>query len=689
MHYSHWVIRVTNAQAEANLTQAGLSPLIARTLAARGISDPAAARAEYLSDDLGRLHDPMLMQGMDRACKRIRQALDSGETMAVYGDYDVDGITAVCLLVRYLRGEGADCRWYIPDRLEEGYGINTDALDKLKQQGVSLVITVDTGITATEQAQYARSIGLDMVITDHHECKQTLPEACAVVNPHCDGCEYPFKGLAGVGVAFKLACALAGQAKTKQVMERYSDLVALGTLADVMPVTGENRTVISQGLKRATKTKNIGLGKLIRQAGIKEKELSTTSVGFALAPRINAAGRMGRASLAVRLLLTDDKDEAEQLAGQLCRLNKDRQSVGAEIYENALAMLGDSPGQPAIVLAGENWHQGVVGIVASKLAEKFGRPVFMLSVDGEEARGSARGVEGVNLFEALSACAPLLLSFGGHELAAGFSLKTEKIAAFRRAIYEHVSGLEIKEKEAGTLQIDFVPRPEEMTLDSVADLRRLEPYGVGNEKPVVCLEDARIVSAVGICGGRHVKIKAQWCGLPIEAIFFGLEEDACVFTEEDQVDLAGTLEINEFRGFRTIQIIGMDIRHEEKIRRQYQEEMDLYERFSGGGELEPAQAGEMIPNRQEFVALWRYIKRKAGKAPLRESLSQITRKSVRGTDIPPSYIRTRLGLDVFSDCGLIRFSCRRGNVEIALEEGSDKVDLNLSQTLRRMISYTK
>jgi len=704
MRYRQWVIRESDPAAVKNLEQSGISPLVAHTLAARGIADPETALSEYLSADSTRLHDPMRMRDMRPACDRIQSALQNGEKIAVYGDYDVDGITSVCVLVRFLRGEGADCTYYIPDRIEEGYGINAEALSRMKQDGVSLVITVDTGITANAQADYAAEIGLDLVITDHHECTETLPRACAVVNPHRRDCEYPFKSLAGVGVAFKLVCALAGTERLGEMLVRFADLAALGTVADIMPMTEENRVIVSLGLTGAAKPGNKGLCKLISQAGLCDRKLSTASIGYALAPRINAAGRMGCASVAAELLLTDDCEKAAELAARLCALNRERQAVEAALYEEALERIGGAYPEglpPALVLAGEGWHQGVIGITASKLCEKYGRPVFMLSTQNGEAKGSARSVGGFSLFDALSSCRAMLLTFGGHEQAAGFSLREDRIEDFRAEMCRLAAGVKQKCRTDGILDIDFIPQPQELTVENVRRLSQLEPFGAGNPEPVICLPCAQVLSVCGICSGKHIKLKAMWEGIEIETILFGVGEAGFAFYEGELVDLAGTVEINQYRGRSTLQLVLLDIRCEESARIACDREASLYRCFASGGPLDSEEACCMVPSRDEFVAVWRYIKRSAkrsaygGPPPeatdssFREDIRRIACKAAKGAGFRLSYGKTRVCLDVFSDCGLIQCRYDGDCVEITLTERGDKVDLNGSETLRRLKQYSK
>ena len=430
--YGIWNVGQPETGAVNALVGCGYSPLTAMVLSARGIHDPRQAK-EYLDCD-AQLHDPFLMTDMDLSAGRVGLAMQRGEKIAVFGDYDVDGITSTCLLTAFLRQNGADVISYIPGRLEEGYGLNPIAIDQLHREGVKLIITVDCGITAVEEAQLCKQLGIDLVITDHHECKDVLPEAIAVVDPHRPDGGYPHKNLSGVGVAFKLAAALSGDQQA--VLEEYADMVCLGTVADVMLLQGENRVFVAKGLESLRHTHRPGIAALMRESGCAQETVSASSIGFMLAPRINAAGRMGRIELAVNLFLTDDPEKASELAKALCDLNRQRQNVESGIYDQAVSMLPEGHTPEAIVLADETWHQGVVGIVASRIAEEFCCPTFLICLDGEHGKASSRSFGGFNLFSSLTTLSDLLESYGGHELAAGFTISRNQIPAFRKAICE-------------------------------------------------------------------------------------------------------------------------------------------------------------------------------------------------------------------------------------------------------------
>ena len=425
MRTKQWNIARLDGNAVRALSQEGGYPLLtAAVLCSRGMDTPEKASA-FLASDFSQLNDPLLLPDMEKAVRIIRDAVDAGERIAVFGDYDVDGITSTCVLVRYLRSQYADCTFYIPDRLTEGYGLNCGALQKLRDDGVSLVITVDSGITAIEEAAFAKEIGLKMVITDHHECMDQLPDALAIVNPKRPDSTYPFQELAGVGVAFKLICALAGRDHLAEVLDNYLDLVAVGTIADVMPLYGENRAIVANGLQYLVHTDNPGLRMLMRESGVEDKRMTASVVSFTLAPRINAAGRMGCALLAAELFLTNSLSRASEIAATLCRQNKERQNAENAILEQAYAVLQkeyDPEEDRMIVLWGEEWHHGVIGIVSSRISDRYGCPTVLISLEGDRGKGSGRSVRGFNLFEALEHSSAYLEKFGGHALAAGLTI---------------------------------------------------------------------------------------------------------------------------------------------------------------------------------------------------------------------------------------------------------------------------
>jgi len=681
MKYKKWNVAAPKGQVTGRLTGSGLSPLSALVMEARGFETP-----QQVADFLARepLHDPFLLKDMDRAVSRLTAALENGETVAVYGDYDVDGITATCLLTHFLRSRGGQVVPYIPNRMEEGYGLNREAVETLAHQGVRVIVTVDCGITAVEEAAYARTLGLDVIITDHHECKETLPAAVAVVDPHRADCTYPFPHLAGVGVALKLALAMTPEEGREEVFRAYADLANLGTVADVMELSGENRTIVMEGLARLADTDRPGLRALMVQAGVEGQKLTASSIGYTLAPRINAAGRMGQVEIAKDLLLTTNPAQGELLAERLCCLNRERQAIESEIYTKCVERLqreGDLP-RRAIVLSGEDWHQGVVGIVASRLAERYCCPTFMICLQDGKGKGSCRSFGGFNLFKALESAGELLEGFGGHALAAGFTILEARIPAFAaamdRAVEEWTGGSEL----SATLDVDVeLPGPEWLTLESVEGLDQLEPYGAGNPKPVLALSGCTVYGLSEVGGGRHLKLRLQSGGVPLDAIFFSATASAAGVTTGDRLDVAFTPQVNEFRGSRSVQLIVKDLR---PAPTRMELEEALYEKLRRGENITAAEAAALLPSRTEFANLWRYLNGHAYLGQVEDTARRLCRGVARAFNCRESYMRTMVCLEVLDEHGLVTVEQTTDHLRIQMRETRGKVDLESAQLMRRL-----
>ena len=675
MKYGIWKVSQLEAGAVNALVGSGYAPLAAMVLASRGIGDDRQARA-YL-DCNAPLLDPFLMTDMDKAAGRVGLAMSRGEKIAVFGDYDVDGITATCLLTDFLRRHGADVVSYIPGRLEEGYGLNPIAIHQLHDEGVKLIVTVDCGITAVSEAELCKQLGIDLVITDHHECKQTLPAAIAVVDPHrCDG-GYPHKNLSGVGVAFKLASALCGSQET--VLEEYADMVCLGTVADVMPLQGENRVFVARGLESLAHTKRPGIAALMAECGCAPETVSASSIGFMLAPRINAAGRMGQIDLAVELFLTDDPDKAAEAARGLCELNRQRQAVESEIYRQAVSMLPMGKPPEAIVLADESWHQGVVGIVASRIAEEYACPTFLICLDGEHGKASSRSHGGFNLFASLSALSPLLESYGGHELAAGFTITRANIPEFRRQICALAAQYYTDDVPRTVLDVDCAVSPELLTLHNVDSLQMLEPCGNGCPKPVLMMKNLTIdrISMVG--GGRHMRLRLCSGHTYLNAIYFSANPQTVSIQPGDLVDVAFTPQVNEFRGTRTVQMNVIDIRP--SCNAECLPDAAPY-RDMQRGNLTAGEAAALLPDRKMLALVWRYLD---AANPVQESPVCLCRKIVRWSGKPLNLGQMLTCLDIFRDVGLLTVQRQHKYVSIRLTPGEGKADLSRSQTMQRLL----
>ena len=676
MKYGIWNVTEPEAGAVNALVSGGYPPLVAMVLASRGITGPKSAQ-KYL-DCNAPLLDPLLMTDMDLAAGRVGLAMARGEKIAVFGDYDVDGITATCLLTDFLRRHGADCVSYIPGRLEEGYGLNPIAIHQLHKEGVKLIITVDCGITAVTEAELCRKLGIDLVITDHHECKDTLPRAAAVVDPHRPDGGYPHKNLSGVGVAFKLAAALCGS--QEEVLEEYADMVCLGTVADVMPLRGENRVFVAKGLHSLQNTRRPGIAALIAESGCAPDNVSASSIGFMLAPRINAAGRMGQIDLAIELFLTDDADRAADLARQLCELNRQRQAVESEIYSQAISMLPLGQPPEAIVLADESWHQGVVGIVASRIAEEYACPAFLICLDGEHGKASSRSHGGFNLFASLTALSSLLESYGGHELAAGFTITRSNIPEFRRQVCALAADFYQDDMPRTVLDIDCAIAPELLTLRGIESLSVLEPCGSGCPKPVLMMKNLTIERIQQVGNGRHMRLRLRSGRYSINAIYFSANPETASVQPGDMVDIAFTPQINEFRGERSVQMNVLDIRP--SCCADCSPDTGSY-RALLENRVTAEIARTLYPDRATLALVWRYLA--ACGDSLQESPICLCRKIVRWSGKPMSLGQLMTCLDIFRDVGLLQTQKLHKYISIRLTPGPGKADLMESQTLQRLL----
>ena len=677
--YGIWNVSNPEPEAVNALRQGGYPPLAARILASRGIRNPK--EAHDLLDCSCPLPSAFLLTEMDVAAGRVACAMDNHEKIAVFGDYDVDGITATCLLTDFLRSCGADCVSYIPGRLEEGYGLNPIAIHSLHDQGVKLIVTVDCGITAVEEAELCQQLGMELVITDHHECKDRLPRAVAIVDPHKPDDTYPHRCLSGVALAFKLVCALSGD--TERMLTEYADMVCLGTVADVIPLVGENRVFVSRGLEALRHTTRPGLAALMKESGCDPASLNASSIGFMLAPRINAAGRMGQIDLAVDLFMTHDPQRASQVAKGLCELNRQRQQIESEIYRQAISMLPQGQVPDAIVLADESWHQGVVGIVASRIAEEYACPTFLICLDGEHGKASSRSHGGFNLFASLTALSELLESYGGHELAAGFTITRSNIPEFRRQISalaaEYFSGETLRT----SLDIDCVAPPELMTLAEFDALEILEPTGSGCPKPVLMLPGLTVERITMVGSGKHMRLRLRKERQIFNAIYFSVNTDTVNLRPGEVVDVAFLPQINTFQGERLLQLNVVDIRPSCAAPCGTQ---TAHYRALLDGSLTPEGAKLLTPSRAMLAMVWRYLASVQGSA-IQESPVCLCRKIVRWSGKPLELEQLMTCLDIFRDVGLLQQQRMHKYITIRLTPGPQKADLNQSATMQLLLHW--
>ena len=606
MKYPAWQIKTAEAGAEENLASAGCGVLLRRVLAARGCKDAAAAH--QLLEPSVDLSDPFLLRDMDKAVARIEQAIEAEEPIVIYGDYDVDGISATAILYECLSSQGAHVRCKLPTR-GSGYGLTRPALEALARKGFTLVITVDNGISAVEEAACAKELGLDLVITDHHLPGETLPDAVAVVDPKRADDESPFKNLCGAGVAFKLCAALEG-CDPAELLEMYGEFVALGTVADVMPLVGENRVLVREGLALLQDTMRPGLHALLESGGYAGKPVTTDTVSYGLAPRLNAAGRMDNASVALKLLLCGDEEQATGIAARLAEINTERQQTEQDVFAAACRTLETDPARlqdRVLVVSGEDWHPGVIGIVAARLMERYSRPVLVISLHEGEGRGSGRAPDAFDLHSALAACAGHLTRFGGHAAAAGIEIEEEKLPAFRQAINEWAAQHAARPAPA-TLQLDAVVTLEELDLPNVQELTRLAPFGRENPTPVLLVQNA-VVDGVWAMGaeGRHTRVRLRQGNHTLFASLFGIPPQQFAYPVGAAVEAA--LEVSVFTG-RSGPMVSAHLKgiRPANLSNTPSEQAAWFEAFRTGAVLEPARAEALLPERNDTVMLYKRIR---------------------------------------------------------------------------------
>lgn len=580
--------------------------LLAGILAARGITDPTEALTLLAGEE--ELSDPMLLTDMDKACARILEAIDKEQTIVVYGDYDVDGVTATALLYQHLKGMGASVKCMLPSREGDGYGLSKNAIQSIHDKGCQLIVTVDNGISALEEAEFAASLGVDLIVTDHHLPHDALPKAVAVVDPRRADDHSPFKGLCGAGVAFKLCAALDG-CPPEEMLDYCGDLAAVGTVADVMPLTGENRTLVKAGLKLLQQTDRPGISALLEEVGLEGKPITAENVSYAIAPRINAAGRMDNAVTALQLVLCEDEERAAELAHKLNEINVARQETEQEIVKAAQEQLDAEPAileDRVILIWGRDWHPGVIGIVASRLVEKTGRPVIVVSVDEHgEGKGSGRSVQGFNLHECIASCEDILLRFGGHAMAAGLSVREENLPELRRRLNEWAAR-ECAVLFTPPLECDLSIHLDRITVESVRRLERLAPYGAENPTPVFVLEKAVIDGIFSVSEGKHCRLRLRQGNASIYAVWFGMPPEQLPYTMGDVVDAAVNLSVYE--SLRGAQLSGRILElHPAGFGNAAAEQTALVQALRRGTPLSAEQKARIAPERSDIITVYREL----------------------------------------------------------------------------------
>lgn len=651
--------------------QTGADEFAVLLLLSRGIDTPEKI-IEFFNASEAELSDPYLLKDMDKAVKRIREGIDSGEKMLVYGDYDADGVTATALLYSYLIATGAQADYYIPSRIDEGYGLSSATAVKILEGGFTLVITVDNGIAAIEEAEFFAQHGIDLIVTDHHKTGDVLPRAAAVIDPHRADDTSPCRELAGVGVAMKLAAALEDGDYTA-VFDDFGDLVTLGTIADIVPLVGENRTIVAKGLSLIENTERPGLVALMEANSVADREINASTVAFTLAPKINAAGRMDSAYKALELLITEDHDRAVRIVNEINEVNLLRQSAENDIVTEAQKILGDGTGLGrVIVAAGKGWHPGVIGIAASRLVEKYGRPAAVVSI-GENGvcRGSARSIEGFSLYDALSYSSSELIQFGGHTLAAGFSVAEENIDAFRDKINEYADKIG---NIFPTLNIDCRLNPANIGLEMYDSLSLLEPFGASNPAPVFGLFGMRISDVKPMKNNKHIKLTLRKADVTLTAVYFGISTDEFPYTEGDTVDLAVKIEKNEYMGNVRLSIQVKDVRPAGSDDLPLFASLSFFDALSRDEKLPPDILKMLTPSRELLGKVFKFVREKSPCA------------------LPPEVIAYRLG-EPSASAGAIRVSLAaltEVGVLVKTDEGysdakiNGKADLSQSAILKKL-----
>lgn len=536
-----------------------LPTLVANILVNRNITQKDKIEV-FLNPNRNDFYSPYLLNDMEKAVNRIQKAIQEHEKVVIYGDYDVDGITSITVLKRFLAEQQLQADYYVPDRLEEGYGLNKKAMEHLAQKGYQLMITVDCGITAMEEVDYATELGMETIVTDHHEPLDTIPKALAVVNPKRKDSTYPFQGLAGVGVVFKLIQAISEKlGLPEKAYLKYLDLVCIGTISDIVPLIDENRVITKLGLKLVAVTKNIGLRELIKS--IKLKKIDSTSISFGVAPRMNACGRMGKADEAIELFLTENVAEAHEITEKLNRYNSNRQIIEKRIFQEAMDRIAKDhiDQENSIVLGGENWHHGVIGIVSSKITETFYKPSILICFDGEEGKGSGRSIMGFDLHKALCESSAYLDKFGGHEMAVGLSLQRKNFEPFKKKFQEIIEVSNIQEM-LPVIKIDADLDLKKISLQTVEELMQLEPFGEQNKVPILGFKNLKIDAIRSLSDGKHLKLSLKYSNGWLDAIGFNMGELVEQYRIGDKVDVVGTLEINQFRDRKNLQVNLKDMR---------------------------------------------------------------------------------------------------------------------------------
>lgn len=674
----NWIVSEINKdEAKRIQTEYGLPPILAMLLQIRGITKREEIE-DFLQND-SVIASPFEIKDMKKGADRILSAIDNDELICVYGDYDADGVTSTALLYSYLETVGANAMYYIPSRETEGYGMNKGAIDILAEKGVKLIVTVDNGIAAVEEIDYANSLGIDTVITDHHQPTGKIPNAVAVIDMHQSDCPSKYKMLSGVGVAFKLVMALEGEnCDVSSLLDNYSDLLCIGTVGDIVELKSENRVFVKRGLVNIQESDRAGINALIETAGIAGKKITSGNVSFTLVPRINAVGRLGFSGKSVSLLLTDDENEAMSIAKQLNEDNNERKEIEKNILMKIDEMFKANPhitNDRVLVIDGEGWHQGVIGIVAAKVKEFFGKPTVVISRDGDEAKGSGRSVEGFPLCDAVFACSDLLTHRGGHPMAVGLSLDSENIPAFRRKINEFADNF--GKMPYDKINIECKLNPAYINLDLIDSLSLMQPYGAGNPTPVFGLYNMTLKNITPLSANRHLRLTLSRNNIQITAMKFFTSTEEFPYKIGETLDLAVNLDRNEFNGNVSVSVIVKDIKSSDCDTEKLLDSRTNYEDFCRGKQLDRLQLSDLMPDRNDFALLYRYLKRNGGYAFETATLAHML-------DNRLSFGKIKVILEAMRELRLIEISEGMKTSKISVLPVNGRVDLESAPIIKKL-----
>ena len=669
------VAQLNKAEAVALSESMGIPMLLSVLLCIRGYTSEEEIRS-FLNENPN-FRDPFEIKDMEKAAERIRSAIESGEKICVYGDYDADGVTATSLLFSYLQSVGADACYYIPSRADEGYGMNLEAIRSLSDEGVKLIVTVDNGISAFEEVEYASSLGIETVVTDHHTVPEEIPNAVAVIDPHQDDCESIFKEYSGVGVALKLVMAIEGEyCDTRQILDNFADLAALGTIGDVVSLVDENRSIVKEGVKLISNTDRPGIRALLKIAGYEDKPVTASALAYSVVPRINAVGRLGLSTKSVELLLTEDEEVANTLAAELSEDNSTRQQIERDILQEIEQRIIEDPAlvmQSIIIIDGENWHQGVIGIVAARVKSAFGKPCIIISREGDTARGSGRSVSGFSLIDAIHYTSDLLKHFGGHPMAVGFSLDSIDVEVFKEAMYDYADSIE--EMPLPELNLDCKLNPSLLDLSLVDSISSLEPFGAGNPSPLFGLYNMRIDDIKDLSGGKHKKLTVSRDSSVVTAMCFNTDLSGFAYNVGDTVDLAIALDKNFYAGNTYLSVIVRDMKLSSVDNEAQLLSQRVFERFSTGRSIRTADARSILPDRNDFSLVYRFLRDSGGYSGTIDMLSV-------KLSIPLG--KLRVVLVAMCELGLIEVMEGMNKANITLCQVNGKVDLDTAPIITEL-----